>query len=400
MRILYLDCGMGAAGDMLCAALLELIPDPDAFVEKLNHIGVPQVEYLPGKAEKCGIVGTHMTVLVNGGEEDVHMHDHPHEHHHHDHPHSSMERIEHLVRDHLQISDDVKEDILSVYRLIAQAESHVHGVPVTDIHFHEVGTMDALADIAAVCLLMRELAPDAVVASPVHVGSGTVKCAHGILPVPAPATALILQGVPTYGGRIDGELCTPTGAALLKHFATRFGDMPVMRTSAIGYGMGKKDFPAANCLRAMLGETDGTETEITELSCNVDDMTGEAVGFAMEKLFEGGALEVFTTPVGMKKSRPGILLTVICKNTDKERIVRLIFKHTTTIGVREKAVSRYTLDRQLETVDTPFGKLRRKRSSGYGVTRVKLEYDDLARIAEEEGLSLQEARELLKDYEW
>ena len=310
-----------------------------------------------------------------------------------------MERIEHLVRDHLQISDDVKEDILSVYRLIAQAESHVHGVPVTDIHFHEVGTMDALADIVAVCLLMRELAPDAVVASPVHVGSGTVKCAHGILPVPAPATALILQGVPTYGGRIDGELCTPTGAALLKHFATRFGDMPVMRTSAIGYGMGKKDFPVANCLRAMLGETDGTETEITELSCNVDDMTGEAVGLAMEKLFEGGALEVFTTPVGMKKSRPGILLTVICRNTDKERIVRLIFKHTATIGVREKAVSRYTLDRQLETVDTPYGKLRRKRSSGCGVTRVKLEYDDLARVAEEEGLSLQEARELLKDYE-
>ena len=253
MRILYLDCGMGAAGDMLSAALLELLPDPDAFVDKLNHIGVPQVEYLPGKAEKCGIVGTHMTVLVNGGEEDVHMHDHPHEHHHHDHPHSSMERIEHLVRDHLQISDDVKEDILGVYRLIAQAESHVHGVPVTDIHFHEVGTMDALADIAAVCLLMRELAPDQVVVSPVHVGSGTVKCAHGILPVPAPATALILQGVPTYGGRIDGELCTPTGAALLKHFATRFGDMPVMRTSAIGYGMGKKDFPVANCLRAMLG---------------------------------------------------------------------------------------------------------------------------------------------------
>lgn len=397
MRTLYLDCGMGAAGDMLSAALLELLPNPDDFVKELNRIGVPHVEYIREKAEKCGIVGTHMSVLVKGAEENEHTHGHRHEHH--DHHHSSMEQIAHIVREHLHVSDEVKEDILGVYQLIAQAESHVHGVPVTDIHFHEVGTMDALADITAVCLLIRELAPDEVVSSPVHVGSGTVRCAHGILPVPAPATAYLLQGIPTYGGKLDGELCTPTGAALLKRFVNRFGEMPVMKTGAIGYGMGKRDFPVANCLRAMLGESDSRESGIAELSCNVDDMTGEAVGFAMEKLFEGGALEVFTVPVGMKKNRPGILLTVICKTADKQRLVRLLFRHTSTIGIRETAVARYTLDRRIESVDTPYGTIRRKRSSGYGISRVKLEYDDLSRVADEQGVSLEEARILLKDYE-
>lgn len=399
MKTLYLDCGMGAAGDMLTAALFELLPKPDAFVDKLNKIGIPHVEYILEKAEKCGISGTRVTVLVSGEEESEHMHDH-HEHRAHDrHLHSTMADIEHIVRDRMELSAEVKEDILSVYRLIAEAESHVHGVPVTEIHFHEVGTMDAIADITAVCALMKELEPDEVVASPVRVGSGTVRCAHGILPVPAPATAYILQDIPAYGGNLDGELCTPTGAALIKHFVSRFGDMPVMRTQAIGYGMGKKDYPVANCIRAMLGESDSKESGIVELSCNVDDMTGEAVGFAMDKLFDGGALEVFTVPVGMKKSRPGIMLRVICKEQEKEDIVRLMFKHTTTIGIRETSVIRYALDRKLETVDTPYSAIRRKRSTGYGVSRVKLEYDDLRRIAEENRISITETRELLKDYE-
>ena len=395
MKTLYLDCGMGAAGDMLTAALLELLPDPDAFTQKLNSVGIPHVEYVREKAEKCGISGTHMSVLIHGEEESEGIHDH----HGHEHPHSSMAHIEHIVRDHIKVADDVKEAILSVYRLIADAESHVHDVPVTDIHFHEVGSMDAIADITAVCMLMKELAPDAVVASPIHVGSGTVKCAHGILPVPAPATAYLLRDIPVYGGSIGGELCTPTGAALLKHFVTRFGDMPVMRTQAIGYGMGKKDFPVANCIRAMLGESDSRQSGIVELSCNIDDMTGEAVGCAMEKLMEGGALEVFTVSVGMKKSRPGILLKVIGTADDKEKLARLIFRHTTTIGIRETAIDRYVLDRQIETVRTPYGTVRRKRSSGYGVKRVKLEYDDLVRIADERGISLQETRAILKDYE-
>lgn len=400
MRTLYIDCGMGAAGDMLSAALLELHPDPDAFVKKMNQVGIPGVEIIKEPAVKCGITGTHVRVLVNGVEEGAvehhHHHDHDHGHGHtHDHVHSGMADIEHIVRGHLDIPEAVKDDVMNVYGLIAEAESHAHGVPVTQIHFHEVGTMDAVADITMVAMLMHEIAPDQVVASAVHVGSGTVKCAHGILPVPAPATAFILKGIPSYGGAFKGELCTPTGAALLKYFVNRFGEMPVMRVEAIGYGMGTKDFDAANCLRVMLGESEDQTDMVAELSCNVDDMTAEEIGFAMEKLFAGGALEVFTVPAGMKKNRPGTLITVICRQQDKESIVKLIFKYTSTIGIREKLSARYVLERKEEEFDTPYGSVRRKTSAGYGVKKEKYEYEDLARIANERGMTLQEARKLI-----
>lgn len=448
MKTLYLDCGMGAAGDMLTAALLELLPDQEEFVAKLNALGIPDVSVAREKMSKCGIGGTHIIVKVHGEEEggemhdhDHHDHEHSHEHgghdheysheygnydhehfheygdydhehfhehgdrdhehfhehddhghehshgHEHTHHHSSMRDIERIVHS-LSVSDKVKHDILAVYGMIAEAESHAHGVPVTEIHFHEVGTMDAVADVTAVCLLMERIAPDQVIASPVHVGSGQVKCAHGILPVPAPATAYILQDVPIYGGEIKGELCTPTGAALLKYFVTRFGEMPVMKTEAIGYGMGKKDFPAVNCVRALLGETENAGDTITELNCNVDDMTGEAVGFAMDTLFAAGALEVYTVPIGMKKSRPGMLLCVMCRETDKEEMVKLLFRHTTTIGIRENVYKRYTLTRSVETVQTRYGEIRKKISRGYGVTREKYEYEDLARAAREHNISV------------
>lgn len=392
MRTLYLDCGMGAAGDMLTAALLELLPDPDGFLAELNAVGIPGVVTTRQSAVKCGIAGTHVTVTVDGAEEgDDH---HGHHHHHHSHPAD----IEALVREQLHLPEQVRADVLAVFGLLAEAESHVHGVPVTDIHFHEVGTMDALADITAVCMLMRRIAPDRVAASPVHTGYGTVHCAHGILPVPAPATAWLLQGIPACGGEIEGELCTPTGAALLKYFVNDFGPMPVMKTRAIGYGMGKKDFPAANCIRAMLGEDDTPSDTVTELSCNVDDMTAEAVAFAVEKLLAGGARDVYTVPVGMKKGRPGTLIRVLCRREDTDAIVRLIFRHTTTIGIRAASLGRYVLERRIETVDTPYGPVRRKVSAGYGVERVKYEYDDLSRLADRQGISLEKARELAEDF--
>ncbi len=376
MKALFLDCAMGAAGDMLTAALLELFEKPDQILQELNALGLPGVEFIAEKSEKCGISGTHIRVLIAGHEED--------DHHHH---HSGMEDIAHIVS-HLQVAENVKKQVLAVYQTIAEAESAVHGVPVELVHFHEVGAMDAVADITAVCYLMNKLNVEAVYATPVHVGSGQVKCAHGLLPVPAPATAKILQGVPIYGGQIAGELCTPTGAALLKTYVNQFGDMPVMTPTAIGYGMGKKDFAAPNCVRAILGEIAGQTDDVLELSCNLDDMTPEAVGFAMEQLLEGGALDVFTTPVGMKKNRPGILLTVLCRPADRERILRLMFRHTTTLGVRENRLRRYTLARRMETVDTPYGPVRRKVSTGYGVKRTKYEYEDLSRIAWQQDSSL------------
>ena len=408
MKTLYLECSMGAAGDMLTAALLELLPDPEAAVEELNALGIPGVTFHRETVEKCGIGGTHVTVLVRGEEETEEMlHHHGHVHNteelsaqqHHDethhHHHSGLQEIEHIVCDHLKLPAQVQEDVLAVYRLIAEAESHAHGVPVPEIHFHEVGTMDAIADVTAVCLLMHRIAPEQVIASPVHVGSGHVHCAHGILPVPAPATAHILKGVPIYGGAVQGELCTPTGAALLKHFADRFGEMPVMRTEKIGYGMGRKDFEQANCIRAMLGETEDSGDRVVKLECNVDDMTAEELGFALEEVLAAGALEAYTTPVGMKKSRPGTIFSILCREADREKLLRVMFRHTTTIGVRESICRRYTLMRRFETVQTPCGAVQKKISSGYGVSREKYEYEDLARIAREQKLSLAEVRRRL-----
>ncbi|MGI6371886.1 MAG: LarC family nickel insertion protein [Caldicoprobacterales bacterium] len=356
MKTMYIECNMGAAGDMLMAALLELLPNPDGFIKRMNQLGIPGVTVSRETSVKCGITGTHIRVMVRGKEEesldipmghghhhhdhgyhhhghshgdkhahehihdghdhhhmdmhhhehvhDDHRHHHVHDHHHtHDHEHVGMAEIEDIVND-LPLSDKVKGDVLAVYGLIAEAESKAHGKPVEAVHFHEVGMMDAVADIVGVCLLMEELAPQRVIVSPIHVGSGQVKCAHGILPVPAPATAYLLKGVPTYGGRIEGELCTPTGAALLKHFADDFGDRPVMATESIGYGMGKKDFPAANCVRIFLGETKGQDADIIKVECNLDDMTGEELGYALQVLMKKWSPGCIYSPCADEKKSP------------------------------------------------------------------------------------------------
>ena len=438
MKTLYLDLGMGAAGDMLTAALLELLPDKEQerFIEEMNSLEIPGVEISREIVMKSGISGSQMRVLIHGVEEGEeheheghehghhghdhdydhhHGHDHDHEHghnhdhghdHHHGHHHTSMRDIEELVYG-LAIEEDVKKDVMAVYNLIAEAESHAHGRPVTEIHFHEVGMMDAIADVTAVCLLMHRLSPERVIASPVHVGSGHVHCAHGIMPVPAPATAYILRDVPIYGGSIKGELCTPTGAALIKYFADSFGDMPVMTTEAIGYGMGKKEFSQMNCVRVLLGEewnsgesqVKNTEPdkgdEIIELICNVDDMTGEEIGFAVNRLFTFGAREVFTVAVQMKKARPGVMLHVLTDTEKKDEMVRRIFALTSTIGIRVVPAERYILERREESVKTSLGTVRRKICSGYGVERYKWEYDDVEAIAREQNMSVREVREIL-----
>ncbi len=411
MRTIYLDCSMGAAGDMLMAALLELLPEKDTFLQKMQSLGLPGLEISAEPSVKCGITGTHMRVLIHGEEEGrphVHAAEEPfHSHadapeaahahvHVHPHHHTDLNELTHRIS-HLNVSEAVRSDILAVYQSIADAESRVHGVPVEQIHFHEVGSLDALADVTGVCLLMELLAPEQVLASPVHVGSGQVRCAHGILPVPAPATALLLEGIPIYGGSIRGELCTPTGAALLRRFVTRFGPLPPMRVEKTGYGMGTKDFEAANCVRAMLGQTEESAGHILELACNLDDMTPEAVGFAMEQLFAAGALDVYTTPIGMKKNRPGVLLTCMCREDDREAMLRTIFRHTSTLGVRVSVCDRYTLSRRQYAVQTPDGEIRVKESSGWGVLRHKAEFEDLARIARQTDKSIAEVLDTIPE---
>lgn len=388
MKTLYIDCSMGCAGDMLTAALLELHPDPADFLRRMNDALGERVTVSAAPDVKCGIHGTHVTVRVDGeAEGDCH----PEAAHAHHHPHTSVAEIMAQI-DRMPLPEAVRANARAVYARIAQAEGAVHGCTVGNIHFHEVGSLDALADVLNVCALMYELAPERVLASAVAVGSGQVVCAHGVLPVPAPATEQILRGVPIYAGDVRGELCTPTGAALLRQFVTDYGPMPALRVSAVGYGTGTKDFRAANVVRVLLGETDASHEQVAELVCNVDDMTAEDLAFAMEELLALGALDVYFTNIGMKKSRPGVMLTCMCRMEQREQMLACIFRNTTTIGVREYVCRRYTMQRRVRTVETASGTVRIKTAEGYGVTREKAEYEDLAALARRSGKPLADIR--------
>ncbi len=406
MKLLYLECKMGIAGDMMASALIDLFDDKEKLVEALNNIRIPKVKYSLESSNKCGILGSHLVVLVDGAmEESVDM-KHSHQeadagdnhHAHGEETHNSMYDIEEIIEG-LNLSKEIKGDIREIYQLLAEAESRVHGCAISEVHFHEVGSLDAIADIAAVCYLMHELDPEKIIVSPINVGAGQVRCAHGILPVPAPATALLLKGIPSYSSdSIEGELCTPTGAALVKYFAFDYGPQPVMSVDEIGYGMGKKDFEQANCVRVMIGDISEDAEKIVELSCNIDDMTPEEIGYAKEMLFKDGALDVYTISADMKKERPGIVMFCMCREDRAEQLIKGIFKNTTTLGVRENVSNRYVLTRQIEKVDTPYGKVRVKRAFGYDVKRWKIEYDDLAGIAERTGKSIIELRKELESY--
>ncbi len=406
MTILYLDCSMGAAGDMLLASLLELHPSPEEFLRRFNAMGLPGVTVTAEKSVRRGIAGTHMAVKVFGLEEDHplpdhdhgHHHDHDHDHHHfHDHhSHHTVEDILHLIKT-LPAPEAVRKKAAEVYGLLAAAESRAHGVPVDQIHFHEVGTLDAVADVVGVCLLMEELRPDLVAASPVHTGFGQVRCAHGLLPVPAPATAYLLEGVPIAAGGVEGELCTPTGAALLRAFVQQWGPIPPMTVERWGYGLGTRDFPgAANCLRSAWGR-DGGGDQVVCLQCQMDDMTGEDLAFAAERLLELGALDVFTTPITMKKGRPGHLLTCLVRPEKEAALTEATLRHTTTLGVRRSLQQRTVLERRQIVRSTVLGPVAWKESQLGDLRREKPEYEDLARLARARGLSLEEARRLVRE---
>lgn len=446
MRTLYIDASMGAAGDMITAALLELVPNEKSTLNRLNRIGVPNVEYRAGKVNKAGIMGTHVDVVINGVTENSETPGNPKAQ---GPTHHTLEDINKII-DTLNLPKKAKEDTKAIYGLIADAERNVHGMPVAEVHFHEVGEYDAIADIAAVCFLVNELKVKNIITSAVNVGGGTVRSAHGVMAVPAPATVELLSGVPIYSDGIDGELCTPTGAAILKYYANAYGNMPPMDVAKVGYGAGKKDLQRANVIRIALGETidisgltdsdlddihkeniiadsrdvlgtilnkkkklmntkihdivkesedaffeNGITDRVIELRCNIDDQSPEQISYASELLLVNGALDVYSTPVVMKKGCLGTLFTVICKEENREKIVKLIFKHTTTIGIRETLCHRYILDRKEDIISTDNGNVRVKTSFGYGTVRHKYEYNDLKFIAKKTGLSIQELIEKL-----
>ena len=426
MKRLFLDCQMGIAGDMLTATLLGLVDTPEIWIERFNQIGIPNVTYTLIPKEDKGLQGYRVAVTINGIEESEHHKGSSHDQHHTDHHHAHHEHGEtdthedhsdhHIHSEYhvhgrglqgvmdiinsLSISDTCKQNAINVYQLVAEAEAKVHKSTVTQIHFHELGMLDAIADIVAVCVLLEELRFDEIIISPIHVGTGTVHCAHGELPVPAPATMELLAGIPMYADyQIKGELCTPTGAALAKYFGTAFSHMPVLTPTKVSYGFGTKQFERPNCIRAFVDIVNDSEDTIIEMACNLDDMTPEEIGYAVEQLLLSPALDVFTTPIMMKKQRPGTMLTALCKVDDINSVRDLIFKHTTSLGIRYHRCERYILSRSAGDTDWKGHTIAFKTSSGFGVKRHKYEYDSLAAIAKQNDMSLLDLKRQLRKKE-
>ena len=382
---LYFECNMGAAGDMIASSLTDLFEDKNKIIDELNALNLPQTKIVYGEKKQNGINGVHLNIVIGGEEETPEST----AGHHHSHGRGLDEVF--AIVDGLNADGKVKDDIKSVYKIIAEAEARVHGETAGEIHFHELGTLDAIADIAITAHLINRLQPERITASPVNVGNGTVKCAHGELPVPAPATALILEGVPFYKSGINTELCTPTGAAILKYYTDEFAAEPQFNNvKKIGIGTGTKELEQANIIRAFWYEDDNT---VTELTCNIDDITGEEAAFAAEKMRAEGALDCFITPIMMKKGRPAFLFTVLCKNSEAEKFARLIFRHTTTIGIRKYSPSRYTMSRELNDENG----VTIKKSGGFGTEKEKIEFEDVKSLALREDISVFEARERLKN---
>lgn len=373
MKSLYLECNMGVAGDMLCASLLDTLDtkSKEYIINKLNTL-LSDVTVSFREVSKNGIRATKFDVNI---KKDGHTH-------------TSISEIYNII-DGFDIPQQVKENAKAVYKLIAEAESKVHGTTVADVHLHEVGAKDAIIDITACCLLIDYLQIVKIVCSPIATGFGEVKTAHGIMPVPAPATAELLSKIPCFTGDIKSELTTPTGVALVKFFANEFSASNG-EYEKIGYGAGTKDFEKPNIIRTFIKESD-TDT-VFELRCQIDDMTGEELGYALNKMLTLGAKDAYIKPIVMKKSRPAFEFTVICSPADKDELTRQMFKHTTTLGIRQIECVRAILDRKIYEKNG----VRIKRSQGYGTQIEKIEFDDIIKIAEENNISVFEARKMIE----
>ena len=384
MRTLFLECNAGASGDMILGALTDLLKDPAELGAMLESSGIPGVRCEIETSDRSSITGTSVRILVDGVEEGT-----PGEKKHHE--HHSLGDVMGIIAG-LKVSDRVKKDASEIYSIIAEAESQVHGKPVSEVHFHEVGALDAIADIVGVCLLVEKLAPEQIISSPLRTGYGTVECAHGVLPVPAPATANILKGMPVYAGDEEGEFTTPTGAAIIKHFAARYAQMPVMEYEDCGIGFGKKSSKTANMLRAYIGEAEEAMPTVTEIRTDIDDMTPEDLGGIIDLLMASGALDASICPVIMKKSRPGYILSCICRDEDTDDMAMIILAHTSSVGLRFHRCQRYELKPSFIKYRTDFGDVRIKISEGYGLRKWKPEHDDMTKAAITNGVTVDEVR--------
>lgn len=376
MKTLYFDCFCGASGDMIVGALLDAGADFDAIESALATLEVSGFRVAQEKINKHGTMANQFTVHLDDNEKQPHRH------------------LRHIVEiiESGDLPEEVKAASLTTFNNIAECEAEVHGTTKEKIHFHEVGAVDSIVDIVAAHLAIHQLNPARIVSSALHLGSGTVKCAHGVMPVPAPATALLLRGVPSYGGEVQGELVTPTGAALVTQLAESFGAMPAMTLETVGVGCGTKDLPdRPNVLRVFLGEESeahGVET-ITVIEANIDDMNPEHFPPLIEELLKGGAKDAFLTPILGKKGRPGHVITVLADEDKAEEVAGVLFRNSTTLGLRMRTDKRICLEREWKNVHTPWGLVAVKLGRYAGeVTTASPEHEDCARVAREKGVPI------------
>jgi uncharacterized protein (TIGR00299 family) protein len=420
MRIAYLECFSGMSGDMFLGALVDAGVSASLLEETVAALGLgARLEI--SRVIRSGISATKVDVWVDG-EKDLpreeywarqeHGHEHSHEEHGHSHsdpgessragapaPHEHGRQLSEIRRiiSAASISEAAKKSAIAIFEALGRAEAKIHNTSIESVHFHEVGAVDAMVDIVCAAVGAEALGVDEIICSPLNVGGGMVKCAHGTFPVPAPATVELLAEAPVYSSGLQAELVTPTGAAIVKTLTSRFAAFPEMKIEKSGYGAGSRDFPGhPNVVRLTVGEVvssslaakTASET-ITVLEANLDDLNPQVFGYVMDRLFEEGALDVFGLPVQMKKNRPGMLLTVLCKPEDASKLTQLIFTETTTLGVRRRDEIRQTLARRWESVETPWGEVRIKIASMNGtVTNYAPEYEDCRRIAAEHHVPL------------
>ena len=404
MRLAYLDCFSGISGDMFLASLIDAGVPPKLFEETVAAVNIGAHLEI-SRVNRSGISATKVDVMVNGEKDSPRQtqveaatspeHSHTHSHHHEHHHSRGLSEIREIIRQ-AAITDSAKTTAIAIFEKLGHAESKIHNLPIEQIHFHEVGAADALVDIVCAAVGTEALAVDEIICSPLNVGGGTVECAHGTFPLPAPATIELLKGAVVYSSGLQAELVTPTGAAIVAALAKRFSAFPEMKIEKTGYGAGTRDFPGhANVLRITTGEalprlaaTTSQET-IGVLEANLDDLNPQVFGYVMDRLHEAGALDVFATPVQMKKNRPGTLLTILAKPEDAAKLSEIVFAETTTLGVRRRQETRQVLARNWNTVSTRFGDVRIKIASLNGtVTSYAPEYEDCRRIAAEHRVPL------------
>ena len=403
MKILYFDCSSGISGNMTLGALTEIIGDENYLLNELKKLNIDGYKIEISKKIKNGITGTYVDVILDNEHTldhhtDLHEHHYEHNHsssHEHHHEHRNLEDVNKII-ENSSLNNDVKNLAKKIFLRVAEAESKVHNKSLDEVHFHEVGAIDSIVDIVGTAILINKINPDKIISSIVNDGYGFIECAHGTISVPVPATSEIFVNSKVKFRQIDidTELVTPTGAAIIAELAEEFKTLPTMTIEKIGWGTGSKDLKIPNVLKVYYGDMQEKAEDFLVMETNIDDSTGEILGYVQEKLFEEGALDVFFTPIFMKKGRPAYRLTVACKRKDMLKLQNIIFRETTTIGIRYRFESRTELAREFVEIDTKYGKIKAKKVINNGETYIYPEYENMKKLAKENNIPLKELYKL------